>query len=53
MIKWWRKRQLKKAVATIQQHYQRHADAHHMAEFENPDPSLILFRCEYCPNMNL
>lgn len=53
MKKWWRQRQLNKAVAILEKHYKRHVDAQHMAEFQNPDPSLIMFRCEYCPNTNL
>lgn len=56
MKRWWQERHIRrynKAAKLLKQHADRHADAGHMVEFENLDGSLLIYRCNWCPNIHL
>ena len=48
-----RERRFNKAVKILKKTAERHRKADHMVEYENPDESLVIFRCSFCPNLHV
>lgn len=53
LVRWYRRRQWRKAKRILRKQAQRHADQGHMVELNTDEMNLLEYRCYPCPDQEV